>query len=68
MRDRDMTLKQQIDRMDYEPRPAPHRINLRVGFNDKDQARALGARWDSKLKTWYIGADMDMRKFRRWLP
>ncbi|MFB7000853.1 MULTISPECIES: DUF5710 domain-containing protein [Streptomyces] len=57
-----------MHRLDYEPRPAPHRVNLRVSFKDKDQVKALGAKWDSTLKTWYIAADMDMLKFRRWLP
>lgn len=62
------TLKQLQERMNYRAQPAPHRVNLRVGFEDKDQAKALGAKWDAKLKSWYIDAEMDMLKFRRWLP
>jgi len=65
---RELTIKEQLDRVNYRPKPAPHRINLRVHFEEKDQAKALGAKWDAKLKAWYIEADMDMLKFRRWLP
>ena len=62
------TLKQQLNKVSYRSQPAPHRINLRVGFADKDHAKALGAKWDAKLKTWYIDADMDMLKYKRWMP
>lgn len=34
----------------------------------KDGAKALGARWDWENRKWWISADMDWRKFRRWLP
>ena len=27
--------------------------NLKVPFNEKDQAKALGAKWDAELKLWY---------------
>lgn len=62
------TLKEQLQKVSYRAQPAPCRINLRVGFADKDHAKAAGAKWDAKLKTWYINADMDMLKFRKWLP
>ena len=42
-------------------------MNLQVPFADKDQAKALGAKWDETTKTWYIAADTDMGKFRKWL-
>lgn len=64
---REQTLKEQADRLDYQPKPAPHRINIRVPFSDKDQAKAIGAKWDGDLKTWYIPADADMKKFRKWI-
>ncbi|MBK8012126.1 MAG: hypothetical protein IPK13_12320 [Deltaproteobacteria bacterium] len=35
---------------------------------EKDDAKALGARWDWEIKKWWISIDMDWRKFRRWLP
>jgi Domain of unknown function (DUF5710) len=53
---------------EYVPKPAMHRINLNVPFSDKDQARAVGAKWDGKMKTWYIPPDANVDKFRNWLP
>lgn len=65
---RELTIKEQADRLAYKAKTAPYRMNLKVAFSEKDQAKALGAKWDSSLKTWYIEADMDMLKFRRWIP
>lgn len=65
---RELTLKEQGDRLNYKPSPAPHRMTLIVPFSEKDQAKALGAKWDATVKKWYISAEMDMGKFRRWLP
>ena len=64
---KELTLKELGDRLTYKAKPAPHRVNIRVPFADKEQAKALGAKWDGTLKTWYIPADMDMGKFRKWL-
>jgi putative DNA primase/helicase len=61
------TLKETMARLDYRPTPAPYRVNLSVPFGDKDQAKALGAKWNPALKTWYIDAGKDMKKFRKWL-
>lgn len=44
------------------------RINLTTPFADKDQVKALGARWDSQKKTWYITHVEDLTPFARWLP
>jgi len=44
------------------------RINLRCPFQDKDLAKQLGARWDSKLRIWYIENKDDLTPFARWLP
>jgi uncharacterized protein (DUF885 family) len=29
------------------------RIDLNVSYDDKDEAKASGARWDWRAKTWY---------------
>jgi hypothetical protein len=63
----ELTLKQSLARASYQPKPAPYRMNLVVPFSDKEQAKALGAKWDSRIKAWYIDADQDMLKFRRWI-
>ena len=44
------------------------RINLVTPFADKDQAKALGARWDPVKKNWYIDDVADLTPFARWIP
>lgn len=43
------------------------RINLVTPFAEKDAAKALGARWDSAKKTWYITDVADLTPFQRWI-
>jgi hypothetical protein len=44
------------------------RIDLNVPFEEHGQASALGARWDSAKKAWYIPPGVDVMKFARWHP
>lgn len=44
------------------------RINLVTPFAEKDAVKALGARWDSTKKTWYIVDIEDLTPFLRWIP
>ena len=44
------------------------RINLVTPFAEKDQVKALGARWDPTRKCWYIQDVQDLSPFARWLP
>lgn len=44
------------------------RINLVTPFAEKDAAKALGARWDSKARNWYIVDVVDLTPFLRWIP
>lgn len=44
------------------------RINLLTPFAEKDAAKALGARWDSKTRNWYIVDVADLTPFLRWIP
>lgn len=44
------------------------RINLQTPFAEKDAAKALGARWDSGKKQWYIVDVEDLTPFLRWIP
>lgn len=44
------------------------RINLTTPFAEKDQVKALGARWDSQKKVWYIKDVEDLTPFERWIP
>lgn len=43
------------------------RINLDCPFSEKDNAKALGARWDVARKTWYIENVEDLTLFMRWI-
>ncbi|MEI6145674.1 MAG: DUF5710 domain-containing protein [Methylococcales bacterium] len=42
------------------------KIHLNVPFAQKDEAKALGARWDAALKKWYITNDKDLNLFSKW--
>lgn len=39
---------------------------LKVPFAEKDEAKALGARWDAAIKKWYVPAGVDPAPFARW--
>lgn len=43
------------------------RINLQCPFSEKDQAKALGARWDAEKRVWYIVDPDELQPFERWL-
>ena len=45
----------------------PVRTYLDVPFLEKDEAKALGARWDPQRRQWWAPADVDPRAFSRWL-
>lgn len=40
--------------------------DLDVPFAAKEQAKALGARWDPVRRTWYVAAGVDLEPFRIW--
>ena len=42
-------------------------INLKVPFNEKDQAKSLGARWNAEAKLWYVPVGVDAAPFEKWL-
>jgi Domain of unknown function (DUF5710) len=42
-------------------------INLKVPFNEKDQAKSLGARWNAEAKLWYVPQGVDAAAFEKWL-
>ncbi len=42
------------------------RIYLNVPFSEKDEAKALGAKWDRRVKAWYARDDMELAPFKRW--
>ena len=44
------------------------RIDLKVPFQEKEQAKALGARWDRVKKIWYSPDGLDAMQFAKWHP
>ena len=44
------------------------RMNLKVPFAEKEEAKKLGARWDAARKIWYVGNNADLSLFSKWSP
>jgi Domain of unknown function (DUF5710) len=44
------------------------RIDLNVPFHEKDEAKALGAKWDPQRRIWYAPGNLDSARLRKWLP
>lgn len=44
------------------------RIYLTTKFKEKDQVKALGARWDAQAGQWYVPDGLDLAPFGTWLP
>lgn len=44
------------------------RVDLKVPFAEKDEAKKLGARWDAVRKIWYVEDKVDMVAYSRWSP
>ena len=40
---------------------------LNCPFDDKDECKALGGRWDGDAKKWYVPAGKDTVPFAKWL-
>lgn len=43
------------------------RTDLQVPYHEKDEAKALGAYWDPKNKTWFVPPGKDVSDFERWI-
>jgi hypothetical protein len=41
-------------------------IILEVPFQEKDQAKSLGARWNPKIKKWFIPKGTNTTEFQKW--
>lgn len=44
------------------------KVFLNVPFAEKDQAKALGARWDATRKKWYVPHGGDAKLLAAWWP
>lgn len=41
---------------------------LIVDFSQNAAVKALGAKWDSSARKWYVPPDLDLAHFSKWLP
>lgn len=39
---------------------------INLPYAEKDEGKALGARWDPVIRRWYVPDGIDMTKFRKW--
>ena len=46
---------------------APRRF-LACPYGEKDEAKALGAKWDQAERQWYIPDGLEPASFARWNP
>ena len=44
------------------------RTELDVPFSQKEEAKALGAKWDRTKKIWYVPSGVNPEPFAEWLP
>ena len=45
-----------------------HGVVLDVPYNEKEEAKELGAWWDPGMKKWFVPNGRDVEPFARWLP
>lgn len=43
-------------------------VSLAVPFAEKDEAKAMGAKWDAQERVWKVKRQEDMSAFGRWMP
>jgi len=53
--------------MSFSPRSPEGRVYICCPFEEKDEAKALGAKWD-KAGSWYVPGNFALEPFRRWHP
>jgi antirestriction protein ArdC/phage/plasmid primase-like uncharacterized protein len=52
---------------DREKDPELSRVYINVPYSEKDEAKALGAKWDKQEKSWFIAPGTDQAPFKKWL-
>lgn len=43
------------------------RVDLKVPYAEKDEAKALGAKFDGDRKVWYVPDGVDPSSFTKWI-
>ncbi|MEX3547661.1 MAG: zincin-like metallopeptidase domain-containing protein [Burkholderia sp.] len=49
-----------------EAKQGPEKTFINVPFKQKDEAKALGAKWDRQEQSWYVPAGVDPAPFAKW--
>jgi len=58
--------RQAEDKRGLQQGASPERIYLSVPFKQKEEAKALGAKWDRQGQSWYVPGHLDAAPFARW--
>lgn len=61
-------IAQQIKQSRKRQRDLINIVYLDCPYTQKDEAKALGARWDTEEKLWYVPEGIDLMPFQRWIP
>lgn len=48
------------------PRVATHKYYIYVPYKDREEAKKLGAKWDSESKKWFVPNGVNLEKFSKW--
>jgi putative DNA primase/helicase len=67
--EQEMTLNESLDDElipELKEEDKTQRRYINVPFNEKDEAKKLGARFDKNEKSWYVPSYMDITKFSKW--
>lgn len=43
------------------------KIYLDCPFDDKEECKSLGGKWDAENKSWFITSNLDVNKFEKWI-
>ena len=44
------------------------RFYLKCPYDEKDEYKSLGGRWDNDARKWYVPKDVDRNLFKQWWP
>jgi hypothetical protein len=43
------------------------KIFINCPFDDKEECKSLGGKWDAKNKSWFITSNLDVKNFEQWI-
>ncbi|WP_417844393.1 zincin-like metallopeptidase domain-containing protein [Thalassospira sp.] len=61
-----ITRSEQVQVAETKQPVSTKRHYLNVPYSEKNDAKALGAKWDRRAKSWYVRDDADLKPFARW--